>query len=119
LKLNSKLISTFFSLSYQVIRVSNHIVCHGRLKHAHAEFICAGMYTGVQDAHNLAWKLHSLLNGAASPSIVWTYESSPLFCVYASCHLQFLIKGIYCVLLSLKFSTKLRHMLLLIFVLPC
>jgi hypothetical protein len=35
----------------------------------------AGMNTGVQDAHNLAWKLCLLQNGVASPSILQTYES--------------------------------------------
>lgn len=34
-----------------------------------------GMNTGVQDVHNLAWKLGLLLNGVASPSILQTYES--------------------------------------------
>nr|BAK05913.1 predicted protein [Hordeum vulgare subsp. vulgare] len=34
-----------------------------------------GMNTGVQDAHNLAWKLCLLLNGIANPSIIQTYES--------------------------------------------
>lgn len=34
-----------------------------------------GMNTGVQDVHNLAWKLGMLLNGIASPSILQTYES--------------------------------------------
>jgi 2-polyprenyl-6-methoxyphenol hydroxylase-like FAD-dependent oxidoreductase len=33
------------------------------------------MNTGVQDAHNLAWKLCLLLNGVDSPSIMQTYES--------------------------------------------
>lgn len=41
----------------------------------HAELFFAGMNTGVQDAHNLAWKLCLLLNGIASPSIMQTYES--------------------------------------------
>ncbi|PIN26119.1 Monooxygenase involved in coenzyme Q (ubiquinone) biosynthesis [Handroanthus impetiginosus] len=33
-----------------------------------------GMNTGIQDAHNLAWKLASVLKGIAPPSIVSTYE---------------------------------------------
>ncbi|MQM09234.1 hypothetical protein Taro_042101 [Colocasia esculenta] len=32
------------------------------------------MNTGIQDAHNLAWKIASLLNGVASTSILETYE---------------------------------------------
>lgn len=43
-------------------------------KHAYADFF-TGMNTGVQDAHNLAWKLALMLNGVASPSIMQTYES--------------------------------------------
>jgi len=43
-------------------------------KHAYSDFF-AGMNTGVQDAHNLAWKLGLLLNGVASPSILQSYES--------------------------------------------
>ncbi|KAJ3678152.1 hypothetical protein LUZ60_001955 [Juncus effusus] len=34
-----------------------------------------GMNTGIQDAHNLAWKLYYLLNNIASPTILKTYES--------------------------------------------
>ncbi|RRT72288.1 hypothetical protein B296_00003025 [Ensete ventricosum] len=34
----------------------------------------AGMNTGIQDAHNLAWKISSVLSGIASPSIIQTYE---------------------------------------------
>jgi len=43
-------------------------------KCAYADFFI-GMNTGVQDAHNLAWKLGLMLNVVASPSILQTYES--------------------------------------------
>ncbi|ONK71146.1 uncharacterized protein A4U43_C04F5180 [Asparagus officinalis] len=33
------------------------------------------MNTGIQDAHNLAWKISCLLKDAASPSLIKTYES--------------------------------------------
>jgi len=33
-----------------------------------------GMNTGVQDAHNLAWKLAAVLRGTASPALLATYE---------------------------------------------
>jgi len=33
-----------------------------------------GMNTGIQDAHNLAWKLASVLGGQASPQLLDTYE---------------------------------------------
>jgi putative polyketide hydroxylase len=33
-----------------------------------------GLNTGVQDVHNLAWKLAAVLKGAASPSLLETYQ---------------------------------------------
>lgn len=33
-----------------------------------------GMNTGVQDAHNLAWKIASVLDGITSASFLSTYE---------------------------------------------
>jgi 2,4-dichlorophenol 6-monooxygenase len=34
-----------------------------------------GLNTGVQDAHNLAWKLAAVLAGSASPALLDTYET--------------------------------------------
>ncbi|PKI77026.1 hypothetical protein CRG98_002529 [Punica granatum] len=34
-----------------------------------------GMNTGIQDAHNLAWKLASVLDGTSSSSLLETYEA--------------------------------------------
>jgi hypothetical protein len=34
-----------------------------------------GLNTGVQDAHNLAWKLAAVLNGWAAPGLLDTYEA--------------------------------------------
>ncbi|KAK2636716.1 hypothetical protein Ddye_031508 [Dipteronia dyeriana] len=34
-----------------------------------------GMNTGIQDAHNLAWKIASVVKGLAPPSILQTYET--------------------------------------------
>jgi 2,4-dichlorophenol 6-monooxygenase len=34
-----------------------------------------GMNTGIQDAHNLVWKLHAVEEGAASPALLDTYEA--------------------------------------------
>ncbi|HEV7731101.1 MAG TPA: FAD-dependent monooxygenase [Candidatus Binatia bacterium] len=33
-----------------------------------------GLNTGIQDAHNLAWKLAAVLDGTASPALLDTYE---------------------------------------------
>ncbi len=37
-----------------------------------------GLNTGVQDAHNLAWKLAGVVNGWAGPSLLETYEAERL-----------------------------------------
>ncbi|MFF7300619.1 FAD-dependent monooxygenase [Streptomyces sp. NPDC008265] len=37
-----------------------------------------GSNTGIQDAHNLAWKLAAVLEGAAGPGLLETYESERL-----------------------------------------
>jgi 2-polyprenyl-6-methoxyphenol hydroxylase-like FAD-dependent oxidoreductase len=37
-----------------------------------------GASTGVQDGHNLAWKLAAVLSGAADPALLDTYESERL-----------------------------------------
>lgn len=34
----------------------------------------AGMNTGIQDAHNLAWKIASVINGITPSSLLNTYE---------------------------------------------
>ncbi|MEV7545946.1 FAD-dependent monooxygenase [Streptomyces sp. NPDC089915] len=33
-----------------------------------------GSNTGIQDAHNLAWKIAAVLNGSAAPALLHTYE---------------------------------------------
>ena len=37
-----------------------------------------GMNTGVQDVHNLAWKLAAVLHGWAGPGLLDTYEAERL-----------------------------------------
>ncbi|MFE0602770.1 FAD-dependent oxidoreductase [Streptomyces sp. NPDC058892] len=37
-----------------------------------------GSNTGIQDAHNLAWKLSAVLDGAAGPGLLETYEAERL-----------------------------------------
>ncbi|MFE0592863.1 FAD-dependent monooxygenase [Micromonospora echinospora] len=34
-----------------------------------------GANTGIHDAHNLAWKLHAVLTGSASPTLLATYDA--------------------------------------------
>nr|CAB3479145.1 unnamed protein product [Digitaria exilis] len=54
---------------------NNRVVLAGDAAHRFPPAGGFGMNTGVQDAHNLAWKLGLMLNGVASPSIMQTYES--------------------------------------------
>ncbi|CAL4946099.1 unnamed protein product [Urochloa decumbens] len=57
------------------ISCNNRVVLVGDAAHRFPPAGGFGMNTGVQDAHNLAWKLALFLTGVASPSIVQTYES--------------------------------------------
>ncbi|ONL97326.1 2,4-dichlorophenol 6-monooxygenase isoform X6 [Zea mays] len=54
---------------------NNRVILSGDAAHRFPPAGGFGMNTGVQDVHNLAWKLGLLLNGVASPSILQTYES--------------------------------------------
>jgi 2-polyprenyl-6-methoxyphenol hydroxylase-like FAD-dependent oxidoreductase len=55
--------------------------CHGRVflagdaAHEMPPTGGFGMNTGVQDVHNLAWKLAAVLHGDASPALLDTYQS--------------------------------------------
>lgn len=57
------------------ISCNNRVVLAGDAAHRFPPAGGFGMNTGIQDVHNLAWKLGLLLNGVASPSILQTYES--------------------------------------------
>ncbi|KAL6840352.1 hypothetical protein ACP4OV_030162 [Aristida adscensionis] len=57
------------------ISCNNRVILVGDAAHQFPPAGGFGMNTGIQDAHNLAWKLCLLLNGVASPSIMQTYES--------------------------------------------
>lgn len=46
--------------------------------------IFAGMNTGIQDAHNLAWKIAALVKGSAKSSILNTYETERRPVLYLS-----------------------------------
>lgn len=47
----------------------------GDAAHRHSPMGGFGMNTGVQDAHNLAWKLAAVLGGQAAPSLLHSYEA--------------------------------------------
>lgn len=53
---------------------NNRVILVGDAAHRFPPAGGFGMNTGIQDAHNLAWKISSLLNDVASSSIIQTYE---------------------------------------------
>lgn len=57
--------------------VSNHqrIILAGDAAHRFPPAGGFGMNTGIQDAHNLAWKLAAVLKGVASHALLGSYES--------------------------------------------
>ncbi|KAG8365927.1 hypothetical protein BUALT_Bualt17G0022900 [Buddleja alternifolia] len=55
---------------------NNRIILAGDAAHRFPPAGGFGMNTGIQDAHNLAWKLASVLKGIAQPSILFTYKQS-------------------------------------------
>ncbi|KAF9202510.1 hypothetical protein BGZ49_007337 [Haplosporangium sp. Z 27] len=52
----------------------NRIFLAGDAAHVHSPAGGQGLNTGLQDAHNLAWKLAFVLNGVAPESLLETYE---------------------------------------------
>jgi 2,4-dichlorophenol 6-monooxygenase len=56
------------------------VFCMGDAVHRHPPSNGLGSNTSIQDAYNLAWKLALVLKGAASPSLLETYdvERSPI-----------------------------------------
>ena len=57
----------------------------GDAAHTMTPYAGKGATTGVQDVHNLAWKLAAVLRGQANPALLATYESErqPLGAFYA------------------------------------
>jgi 2-polyprenyl-6-methoxyphenol hydroxylase-like FAD-dependent oxidoreductase len=52
-----------------------NIFLAGDAAHTHSPTGGQGMNSGIQDAGNLAWKLHAVLSGRAAPSLLDTYTS--------------------------------------------
>ena len=51
-----------------------HVFLAGDAAHSFSPTGGLGLNTGVQDAHNLAWKLVAVLKGMASPALLASYE---------------------------------------------
>lgn len=56
------------------VSLDNRVLLVGDAAHRFPPAGGFGMNTGIQDAHNLAWKIAFLVNDIASPSILKTYE---------------------------------------------
>ncbi|KAM5578291.1 hypothetical protein ABKV19_008545 [Rosa sericea] len=53
----------------------NRVILAGDAAHRFPPAGGFGMNTGIQDSHNLAWKIASIVKGIAPPSILNTYET--------------------------------------------
>ncbi|XP_065876781.1 uncharacterized protein [Euphorbia lathyris] len=56
------------------VTCDNRIILAGDAAHRFPPAGGFGMNTGIQDVHNLAWKIASVMNGIAPSSIIHTYE---------------------------------------------
>ncbi|MEV0235948.1 FAD-dependent monooxygenase [Nonomuraea sp. NPDC050786] len=54
------------------------VLLAGDAAHVHSPFGGHGMNTGIQDAYNLGWKLALVVQGAARPELLDTYEAERL-----------------------------------------
>lgn len=57
------------------VSCNNRVILIGDAAHRFPPAGGFGMNTGIQDAHNLAWKIASLVKGVAPSSILGTYET--------------------------------------------
>ncbi|MFE0155587.1 FAD-dependent monooxygenase [Nonomuraea sp. NPDC059007] len=65
-----------FEVAAQVVEQMSvgRVFLAGDAAHAMPPSGALGASTGVQDAHNLAWKLAAVLDGSAGPSLLGTYD---------------------------------------------
>jgi 2-polyprenyl-6-methoxyphenol hydroxylase-like FAD-dependent oxidoreductase len=54
---------------------ASNVFLAGDAAHTHSPAGGQGMNTGIQDAGNLAWKLHAVLSGRAAPRLLDTYAA--------------------------------------------
>ncbi|WP_319434348.1 FAD-dependent monooxygenase [Mycobacterium sp. RTGN5] len=69
--------SSVFGISHRIVDRygSDRVFVAGDAAHIHPPTGAQGMNTGIQDAHNLAWKLALALQGVASPGLLASYDA--------------------------------------------
>lgn len=74
MQLSHWLIESVYAERFQVGRV----FLAGDAAHRHSPMGGLGLNTGIQDAHNIAWKLAAVIKGYAQPDLLRTYEAERL-----------------------------------------
>lgn len=69
--------SSFYSVSHRLVSAyrSGRVFLAGDAAHIHPPIGGLGMNTGLQDAHNLAWKLAEVLHGRSPESLLDSYHA--------------------------------------------
>ncbi len=69
--------SSVFKISHRIVNSYGHgrVFIAGDAAHIHPPTGAQGMNTGIQDAHNLAWKLALAVAGAAAPHLLDSYDA--------------------------------------------
>ncbi|OBF93166.1 pentachlorophenol monooxygenase [Mycobacterium sp. 852002-51152_SCH6134967] len=69
--------SSVFRISHRIVDAygCGRVFVAGDAAHIHPPTGAQGMNTGIQDAHNLAWKLALAVSGAATPDLLDSYDA--------------------------------------------
>lgn len=69
--------SSVFRISHRLVDAyrRGRVFVAGDAAHIHPPTGAQGMNTGIQDAHNLAWKLALVVSGASAPALLDTYDA--------------------------------------------
>ncbi|HYR16481.1 MAG TPA: FAD-dependent monooxygenase [Mycobacterium sp.] len=69
--------SSVFRISHRIVDAygKGRVFVAGDAAHIHPPTGAQGMNTGIQDAHNLAWKLALALSGHAAPGLLDSYDA--------------------------------------------
>ncbi|MCX5044419.1 FAD-dependent monooxygenase [Aldersonia sp. NBC_00410] len=69
--------SSVFRISHRIVNAygRGRVFVAGDAAHIHPPTGAQGMNTGIQDAHNLAWKLALAVHGEAAPGLLASYDA--------------------------------------------